>query len=169
MTGRPTRYSAKLATDICERLANGESLRRICSDEHMPDKATVIRWLTRGAAGEETYKAFCDQYACARDWQAESYMDEAVDIADGEPAEREHIGSNDDGVSPQDSQARQEFLAATAQRDKLRVDTRIKVAEKLAPKRFGSKGDTNVNVSVNGVQLAEQDKALLDEYAKQGK
>ena len=34
----------QITADICERLLNGESLRQICMDEHMPNASTVFRW-----------------------------------------------------------------------------------------------------------------------------
>ena len=34
--GRPTDYRQETADAICERLANGESLRAICRDDAMP-------------------------------------------------------------------------------------------------------------------------------------
>jgi hypothetical protein len=40
-----TTYNQKTADAICERLANGESLRSVCRDPKMPDKRTVLRWL----------------------------------------------------------------------------------------------------------------------------
>ncbi len=42
--GRPTRYTPKVAADICTRLAEGESLRAICKDDAMPGLRTVMGW-----------------------------------------------------------------------------------------------------------------------------
>lgn len=74
-TGRPSTYSDDLASRICERMAEGESLRKICAEKGMPAKSTVFKWL-----GE--HEAFSDQYARARIAQADKYVDELVDIAD---------------------------------------------------------------------------------------
>src|SRR5208337_3491526 len=62
--GRPSNYNAEIAWAICDRLVEGESLRRICSDAGMPGKATVFRWIAR-------HKEFRDRYISARDFQAE--------------------------------------------------------------------------------------------------
>ena len=72
---RPTDYNDQIADVICERIADGESLRAICACEGMPSKATVFRWLGK-------HKEFHDQYARARDEQAESFADELVSISD---------------------------------------------------------------------------------------
>ena len=44
---RPTDYTEEVATAICARLADGESLRQVCQSDDMPDKATVLRWIPR--------------------------------------------------------------------------------------------------------------------------
>lgn len=62
---------------ICERLANGESLRSICLDKGMPSPGTVCRWLAED-------EAFAEQYTRAREAQAETLADEIVAIADEE-------------------------------------------------------------------------------------
>ena len=74
--GRPTKYTDKLAGQICIRLASGESLRRICSAPDMPDKATVLRWVVAPD------HPFCDQYMIAREAAGYSHADNVTDIAD---------------------------------------------------------------------------------------
>ena len=107
-TGRPTDYSEDLADIICERLADGESLRNICKEDAMPNRATIFRWLAKD-------DAFSDQYARAREEQAESYADEITEIAD-----------NDDPDGD-------------VQRDRLRIDARKWVSSKLKPKKYGDR------------------------------
>src|SRR5271156_342956 len=43
--GRPSLFTTELGDEICNRIADGESLRAICDEADMPDKATVFRWL----------------------------------------------------------------------------------------------------------------------------
>lgn len=43
--GRPSAFTQAVADLICERIADGESLRLICADGGMSNKATVFRWL----------------------------------------------------------------------------------------------------------------------------
>jgi hypothetical protein len=105
MTGRPSRFTQAIADEICERLSRGESLRTICEDDHMPGRATVHRWL-----GES--KAFQDQYARAREIQADYYADRIVDDA---------------------------MVATDAQIGRLRMDALKWAASKLAPKKYGDK------------------------------
>ncbi len=61
---RPSKYSQKLADDICEQLAEGKSLREICQAKGMPDRKTVERWIDADAG-------FAAKCARAREEQAE--------------------------------------------------------------------------------------------------
>jgi Bacteriophage Sf6, terminase small subunit-like len=72
--GRPSDYSTEIGDAICDRLVEGESLRRIGADVGMPDKATIFRWITR-------HKEFRDQYEIARECQAEGLLDESLEVA----------------------------------------------------------------------------------------
>jgi len=106
--GRPSIFSEELADEICERIADGESLRSICRDNEMPSKATVFRWLAEK-------QDFQDQYTRAREAQADSLVDDMLDIADGKKALLE--GKD-----------------ADVQRDRLAVETRKWIAGKLKGK-----------------------------------
>ncbi|RVG88680.1 terminase small subunit protein [Sinorhizobium meliloti] len=124
MAGRPTDYSEELAAVICERLMGGESLRAICSDEDMPGKTTVFRWLASDPA-------FRDQYAKAREAQAEAMADEMLDIADN--------GSNDWMEKNFGEDTRWVENGEAIRRSALRIDTRKWVAARLLPKKYGDK------------------------------
>ena len=76
--GRPSKYSDHLAQVICLRIAEGESLNKICKDDEMPERVTIYRWLLQK-------EDFCNNYARAREDQAETHADEIVDIADQMP------------------------------------------------------------------------------------
>lgn len=103
-------FTQELADEICERLAKGESLRSICRDEHVPSLTTVLRWV-------EEKPEFSEQYARAREAQADTLADEIISIADDD--------------------------AEDVNRSRLRVDARKWVASKLKPKRYGDKIDHN--------------------------
>ena len=127
--GRPSIYSQELGLKICERLANGESLRAICKGEEFPNISTVLRWILDGE-----HQEFSEQYSKARQAQAELLADEIFDIADD--------GSNDwmlrefaDGGSQivQNSEA--------IGRSRLRVDSRKWYLSKVLPKKFGEKSE----------------------------
>lgn len=120
-TGRPSDYSQKTADIICERLSDGESLRAICRDESMPNKATVFRWLA-------AHKSFSDQYTYARDAQADEMFDDILQIADD--------GQND---TYKDEDGRERTDQDVIARSRLRVDARKWMLSKMAPKKYGDK------------------------------
>jgi len=129
---RPSDFTQELADLICERLAEGESLREICRDDDMPNKATVFRWL---AAKQE----FSDQYARAREEQAETLADEIVEIADEECTMVR--SEKHPGVKADDDAGNLEvvFDSTAVARNRLRVDARKWVASKLKPKKYGDR------------------------------
>lgn len=57
--GRPTDFGPDIADHICSEIASGRSLRSICTDDGMPDKSTVFRWLSK-------HETFRDLYTCQR-------------------------------------------------------------------------------------------------------
>lgn len=122
-TGRPSSYTEQMANLICIRLAEGESLNKICKDEGMPDKATVFRWLASDAS-------FCDKYARARELQAETQFDELIDIVD-QPPELSYVTGKDGEL------IEVKFDSSYVQWMKLRVDTRKWTAARMAPKKYG--------------------------------
>lgn len=71
--GRPSDYNDALADSILERLADGESLRTICTGETMPHRTTVFRWLAE-------HDGFATKYAHAREAQAEAHHDDMDEI-----------------------------------------------------------------------------------------
>jgi hypothetical protein len=138
LRGRPSDFSEKLADLICERIADGASLRSICAADGMPNKATVFRWLA-------AHKGFADQYGRAREEQAETLADEIVQIADD--------GSNDTYL---DRTGKERVNTDVISRSKLRVDARKWVASKLKPKKYGDRQviDVNTNSDLSDEQVA---------------
>jgi hypothetical protein len=116
---------------ICVEISSGRSLRSICLDEGMPDKATVFRWLAK-------YEAFRDQYAHAREAQADAMLEDILEIADD--------GTNDSYTDEEGNvRTNQDVIA----RSRLRVDARKWAMSKMAPKKYGEKLDLNHSGSVN--------------------
>lgn len=140
--GRPTSYNKEVATEICARIAEGESLRSICEDEHLPNRRTVNQWLIEG-----TYEDFNLQYARAREAQADFMADDIVDIADDARNDwMERKGKDDVGY---------ELNGENIQRSRLRVDARKWKAGKLAPKKYGDKTTTELTGKDGGAVQVE--------------
>lgn len=79
--GRPTAFTPELAAEIIARLAAGESLRKICTDDHMPHESTVRLWATDDREG------FSTQYTRARQAQMDALAEDILEIADGDDAD----------------------------------------------------------------------------------
>jgi hypothetical protein len=155
--GQPSRYTDAVAAKICSRLAEGESLRKICKDTSMPAISTVMGWLSDGKHGE-----FLEQYACARELQADTLFDEALDIADD--------GTNDwmERLDKDGEAAGWQQNGEHVQRSRLRVDTRKWAAGKLAPKKYGDRlqhtgeGGGPIRVRPDISQLSDEELDVLE-------
>ncbi|MFZ1097586.1 MAG: terminase small subunit protein [Xanthobacteraceae bacterium] len=73
--GRPTEYTEEIGDTICERIADGERLRTICTDAGMPDEATVLGWIS-------SHGKFRDEYEIAREFPVQALLDETIEIID---------------------------------------------------------------------------------------
>lgn len=123
--GRPSIFTEELATEICLRMASGQSLREVCRDDAMPAKSTVLKWVLQK-------KDFADQYALARELLMEHWADEIMDIADdGANDWYERQNKNGETVTVPNSEH--------INRSRLRVDTRKWLMSKLAPNRYGDR------------------------------
>ncbi|RWI46370.1 MAG: terminase small subunit protein [Mesorhizobium sp.] len=125
---RPTIYSDEIANTICEQIAEGKSLRSICLDEAMPAKSTVFAWLAD--PGRDDFRT---KYVHAREAQADVLVDEMTDIADD--------GSNDwmEQKNSDGEVTGWKENGEALRRSALRISARQWIAEKLRPKKYGSK------------------------------
>lgn len=73
--GRPSTFTQEIAQTICDRLASGDSLRKICSDDDMPDRVTANRWMAK-------IPEFAASIASAREDQSEYMFDKINDISE---------------------------------------------------------------------------------------
>lgn len=110
MTGRPSDYSAELAKEICDNLAEGTPLAEICREDGMPHPSTVRRWA-------RTNEALSLAIADARE-----------DGEDRITANIRRTAKGDAGFSTND-----------VQRDKLIIETDLKLLAKWNPKKYGDK------------------------------
>jgi Skp family chaperone for outer membrane proteins len=105
----------KVADFVCDEIANGRSLRSIARDNEDVNERSVFTWLAKSVE-------FQQQYARAREDQADSIFDEILDIVDN---------------TKNDVQDR-----------RLQMDARKWMAGKLRPKKYGDKLDIGGNVAI---------------------
>lgn len=115
--GPDSTYDEARATEICEKLANGIPLAEICRADHMPSRQTVHNW--RAEDNE-----FSLRFAGAREdgWDRIAYGSRKVARGEGEST-------------------------GDVQRDKLIIDTDLKLLAKWDPKRYGDKLEAKVEHS----------------------
>ena len=136
--GAPSRYTPELAQAICSHIANCVSLRAIADMEGMPTVTTIMNWLA-----DETKPEFLEQYARAREAQADKMAEDILAIADEECT---MVRADKHGSKDEDGQGNTEvvFDATAVARNKLRVDARKWLASKMAPKKYGDKVQTEL-------------------------
>ncbi len=130
-------FTQETADAICEALADGKSLRSICAADDMPHTSTVCRWLA-----DEKNSAFREQYARAREAQADAIFDEILDIADETESDTK-IGKDGEEI------CNNEWIS----RSRLRIDARKWMAGKLQPKKYGEKLELDGNLALGAVTI----------------
>jgi hypothetical protein len=131
---RKSEYTDEIAERICELIATTpRGLDWICSNnDELPSAATVHRWLADN-------KTFCESYLRARERQAALLFDECLEIADDSTDDILFLASQDDSGDGGKPALKHSAIA----RAKLRIDTRMRMAGKLHPKKYGDKLDLN--------------------------
>lgn len=117
-------YGPEIEFELLERLAGGETLSKICKDEHMPCRAAVLKWIH----GKTPRKGFKEAYEQARLQQLYGIADEMRDIADDATNDWKADANGNPVVD-------KEHIS----RSKLRIDTRKWELSKLLANVFGDK------------------------------
>lgn len=129
---KQVRYSDEVAEEICLRLAEGEHLCEICNEENMPSRVTVFQW-TRNKP------EFAAKYRQARLDKVETWMDEIITIADD--------GRNDwMEKKKRNGEIEVVFDKENYGRSRLRIETRLRLAGKIASHLYGERLQTDVNI-----------------------
>ena len=132
-----TAYTPELGAAFCAAMASTtDSIATICKRKGMPSKASVFRW-------KADVPEFATMYEAAKLEQLYSGIEECTEIADKAKKTSEDIAHA-----------------------KLRIETRLKVAQRLKPKELGEKVDlnhggqdgnpVNMNWSINFVKPGDE-------------
>lgn len=132
----------KFAT-ICSKISEGATLKKVLNAKSMPNQSTFYRWLNHYDEDGQLKQS----YALAICNKADTLVDEALDIADN--------GNRTD-----------------IRRATLRVNTRLDIAQKLHPRKYGSKmmlGGDPTNPVQHSHEIKESAAAVLERMrAKHG-
>jgi hypothetical protein len=114
---------------ICEQLEEKRSLSKICGeDEGMPPLRTIMRWQSEDATVKQ-------RIAHARDAYIHKLLDETIDIAEE---------ASDDAYIWTDPKTKLKYArldGSSVKRATLRIATRERYAQLMAPDRYGNKVD----------------------------
>jgi hypothetical protein len=141
--GAVTTYTEELATEICERLSEGEPLRKICRSAHMPAWRTVYDWM-------KWHAEFAARIARARDTGFDAIAEETLAIVDAKP--KTHNTEFGPKVDP-----------AHVQWQKNRAEQRMKLLAKWSPKKYGEKIQQEHSGTLTLGQLVEAAQGKRDE------
>ena len=121
--GRPSKYKRELAEEIIQRLSEGEPLRQICRDNHMPEWRTIYDWMYRDP---ELSAAI----ARAREIGYDKMAEEVLQIADTPMMGQVQT------IDEKGSTIRTEDMLGHR---KLQIETRLKLLAKWNPKKYGER------------------------------
>ena len=139
---RPSSYTPEIVKEICDRLSKGEPLEQICRDDGMPSSRTI------------------------RDWQ-ECKVASVPDSVSTDIARARDIGFDVIALNTRDIARGVGESTKDVQRDKLIIDTDLKLLAKWNPKKYGdnskveqqyldSKGEpTDPKISVEWIKPIE--------------
>ena len=148
--GRPTVYTPKIADEICDRLAAGESLNEICRDAHMPPESTVREWVDDDRGNDGNGPGFAASYARARQRGYERLADELIAISD-DPC---MFDGKPDNV--------------LVQRARLMSDNRKWLLSKMLPRQFGDKVTQEITGDNGSALITRIELVPVDPRPRQG-
>jgi hypothetical protein len=135
---RPTLRTPVIEEELLEGLAAGLTLQQVCRRVHMPHRSTVYEW-------KRLDKEFAERISRARAEGCDALAEQSLSIADN---------ASRDVLYDEDGKPIGSHVAVS--RDKLRIDTRLRVAGMWDPKNYGpkSQGDTQVTINLEHLVLA---------------
>ncbi|HAN5144970.1 TPA: DNA-binding protein [Escherichia coli] len=141
--GRPHGYTEEKALEICELVADGQSINKISKMLGMPTRSTILKWF-------RDVPEFSIMYARAKEIGFEVLADEIIDLSD----------------------AAENIKAEELRRHQLMIDTRKWLLAKLQPRKYGervtqevvgNKEEAPVQVAVTKEEIARIVQEVEDE------
>lgn len=129
--GRPSKYDARIVTEILEMMKEGHTLTAICNNDpfRYPPHSTVRNWVFDDIDG------LAARYAHARDLGLDARAEGLFNIADN--------------------------FQGDVQRDRLRIDTAKWYLSKMAPKRYADRLDVTSGGEKLSIAFTKDDEDLL--------
>ncbi|EPC0065457.1 DNA-binding protein [Escherichia coli] len=134
--GRPHGYTEEKALEICELVADGQSINKISKMSGMPTRSTILKWF-------RDVPEFSDMYIRAKEIGFEVLADEIIDIAD----------------------AAENIKTEELRRHQLMIETRKWLLAKLQPRKYGERVTQEiVGDASNPVQVEQHTHMSIEDY-----
>ena len=149
--GRPTDFTPELGAEICSKLIDIGSLRKVCEADDMPSARTVFRWLLKSDCDDapKEYVEFCQQYTHAReiskDYQFDGHWEELQKTAQVPMCTEEGVPL----VDPNTGEVMMTVTTQSIALAKLQHDSFKWQASKENPKKYGDRQE----IHATGVPL----------------
>ena len=114
------KYTPEIAQEILHRISTGESLLKICRDEHMPTRQAVYDWIDRDPG-------LALQFAHAREAGCDAMAEDSLAIMDAEP------------LPVYDDAGNKRYDPGSISWNKSRAEHRLKLMACWNPKKYGTK------------------------------
>jgi hypothetical protein len=114
--------------ELLNRIADGEPLRSVCKDPRMPSKTTVYTWL------EDESSEFTGRFRARKMIGIHTLVDECLEIADEDASEAVDVANK-----------------------RVRIDTRLRLAGKWAPKIYGDKPAGDIDNPIHVVNTIRRE------------
>jgi hypothetical protein len=139
---RPAEFTEEIFEQICERMAGGEWLRKICdNDPEMPSRQTFLRWIEKDTGRQE-------KYARASRAMVDYWAEELLDIAN--ETEKDTII---------DEKGRRKCNHEWVANKRLHADNLKFLMSKIYPKRYGDRLPETVEQKSHEATLLELEAA----------
>lgn len=127
--GVDTLYNHDIWDSLCDRIANGESLRSICKSPNMPAMMSIWRWMsgTVQSIPAHEHDWLTARYRAARDAQSDALREDMQDMAD----DLILIDPDTGDVSSRD--------ANVINSTRIRIQARQWIAERQSPRKYGNR------------------------------
>lgn len=139
-----TRWCPEIAHEICERMANGETIDQMAKEPHMPDRRSIRKWA-------EQRPDFGQDYARARVAQMHAWADQIVALSDEEVETgytiRVDLDSADLERIEKNGVVTFKYRRKHIDRARLMIDTRKWLMARIAAEDFGEKQQVSVTHS----------------------
>ncbi len=129
----PVQYSDILYDDILDKVSKGGMLAEICREEGKPDRTSFYSWIHRTKENEE-------RFACARNHGFDIIAENALQIARGNVP----------------------FSTGDIDRDKLIIETELKLLAKWSPRYSDKPAQNNVQINLGNQSATSNELIAID-------